>query len=219
MQQPRPLTAAWRFRMLFSVLICDVEGGSASLVVVKRLMRRRGRQAPWLACPLIALAVCAPCSAHHHESWRPGLGARSYPEEGADLAAGNQQQSSQCSHQSRRPGGDCEKVHGGCQQARHCGAHQECSQTGKRDRGGRLAPWQAGRDWCGKCRCGECPGQAADVHETALPLLQVFEHERVSSELKKQIQQARLAKKLTQAQLAQVRAMGRAGARQLELVA
>lgn len=33
---------------------------------------------------------------------------------------------------------------------------------------------------------------------------QVFEHERVSSELKKQIQQARLAKKLTQAQLAQV---------------
>lgn len=33
---------------------------------------------------------------------------------------------------------------------------------------------------------------------------EVFEHERVSSELKKQIQQARLAKKLTQAQLAQL---------------
>lgn len=32
----------------------------------------------------------------------------------------------------------------------------------------------------------------------------VFEHEKVSSELKKQIQQARLAKKLTQAQLAQM---------------
>jgi putative transcription factor len=33
---------------------------------------------------------------------------------------------------------------------------------------------------------------------------EVFEHERVSSELKKQIQQARIAKKLTQAQLAQM---------------
>ncbi|KAI7838906.1 hypothetical protein COHA_007339 [Chlorella ohadii] len=33
---------------------------------------------------------------------------------------------------------------------------------------------------------------------------ETFEHERVSSELKKQIQQARLAKKLTQAQLAQM---------------
>jgi putative transcription factor len=33
---------------------------------------------------------------------------------------------------------------------------------------------------------------------------EVFEHERVSTELKKQIQQARLAKKLTQAQLAQM---------------
>lgn len=32
---------------------------------------------------------------------------------------------------------------------------------------------------------------------------EVFQHETVSSELKKQIQQARLAKKLTQAQLAQ----------------
>lgn len=33
---------------------------------------------------------------------------------------------------------------------------------------------------------------------------EVFEHERVSSELKKQIQSARMAKKLTQAQLAQM---------------
>lgn len=33
---------------------------------------------------------------------------------------------------------------------------------------------------------------------------EVFEHERVSTELKKQIQSARLAKKLTQAQLAQI---------------
>ena len=33
---------------------------------------------------------------------------------------------------------------------------------------------------------------------------EVFEHERVSTELKKQIQQARIAKKLTQAQLAQM---------------
>lgn len=33
---------------------------------------------------------------------------------------------------------------------------------------------------------------------------ETFEHERVSSELKKQIQSARLAKKLTQAQLAQM---------------
>lgn len=32
---------------------------------------------------------------------------------------------------------------------------------------------------------------------------EVFQHETVSSELKKQIQQARIAKKLTQAQLAQ----------------
>lgn len=32
---------------------------------------------------------------------------------------------------------------------------------------------------------------------------EVFEHERVSTELKKQIQQARLAKKMTQVQLAQ----------------
>lgn len=33
------------------------------------------------------------------------------------------------------------------------------------------------------------------------PQTEVFEHEHVSSELKKQIQQARLAKKLTQAQV------------------
>ena len=33
---------------------------------------------------------------------------------------------------------------------------------------------------------------------------EVFEHERVSTELKKQIQQARLAKNLTQAQLGQM---------------
>ena len=33
---------------------------------------------------------------------------------------------------------------------------------------------------------------------------EVFEHERVSTELKKQIQQGRIAKKLTQAQLAQL---------------
>jgi len=33
---------------------------------------------------------------------------------------------------------------------------------------------------------------------------EVFEHEKVSSELKKQIQQARIAKKLTQAQLGQL---------------
>lgn len=33
---------------------------------------------------------------------------------------------------------------------------------------------------------------------------EVFEHEKVSTELKKQIQQARIAKKLTQAQLAQL---------------
>eukprot|EP00887_Chlorella_sp_A99_P007062 scaffold2.g7062.t1 len=50
------------------------------------------------------------------------------------------------------------------------------------------------------------PGTAGPIKSAAKleNETEVFEHERVSSELKKQIQQARLAKKLTQAQLAQL---------------